>query len=77
MITSQKLKIGLDYHGVVDQHLQYFASFCQFAKQRKHQIHIITGGPKTDVEEYLRNNQIPYDNGRSRLPLSLRCSSLR
>ena len=62
MITSQKLKIGLDYHGVVDQHLQYFASFCQFAKQRKHQIHIITGGPKTDVEKYLRNNQIPYDN---------------
>ncbi len=62
MATNQKLKIGLDYHGVVDQHLQYFAQFCQIAKLREHQIHIITGGPKADVEEYLRNNQIPYDS---------------
>ena len=61
MNNSQKLKIGLDYHGVIDQNPLSFARFCDEGKQRGHKIHIITGGPKIKIEEYLRNDNIKYD----------------
>ena len=61
MKNSHKLKIGLDYHGVIDINLKYFAEFCTKAKQRKHLIYIITGGPKVKVDYNLKINQIPYD----------------
>ena len=61
MINSHKLKIGLDYHGVIDKNIDYFSLFCKTAKQRGHRIFIITGGPKISVEENLKLNEIPYD----------------
>ena len=61
MISSHKLKIGLDYHGVIDSNLKYFADFCAKAKQRNHSIYIITGGPKVKVDHNLQKNDIPYD----------------
>lgn len=61
MTNSHKLKIGLDYHGVIDKNIDYFSSFCTKAKKRGHLIFIITGGPKVQVEYNLRINKIPYD----------------
>ena len=61
MISSHKLKIGLDYHGVIDKNIDYFSSFCKKAKQRGHQIFIITGGPQVKVSQNLKANNIPYD----------------
>lgn len=61
MINSLKLKIGLDYHGVIDKNIDYFFSFCTRAKQRGYLIFIITGGPKTQVEYNLKANGIPFD----------------
>ena len=61
MVCSHNLKIGLDYHGVIDKNIDYFALFCRKAKQRGHCIFIITGGPKVLVEQNLNINNIPYD----------------
>ncbi len=61
MINSHELKIGLDYHGVIDKNIDYFSLFCRQAKQRGHLVFIITGGPKILVEQNLKLNNIPYD----------------
>lgn len=61
MTNSHKLKIGLDYHGVIDLNPKYFAEFCTKAKQRNHDIYIITGGPKTLVDYNLKKNHVLYD----------------
>lgn len=61
MATDNKLKIGLDYHGVIDKKTDYFAKFCSEAKARNHLVYIITGGPKLKVEEALKKQNIQYD----------------
>ena len=61
MKTSHSLNIGLDYHGVIDQNIQYFASFCCEATTRGHHIYIITGGPMIKIKSILRQNNIAYD----------------
>ena len=60
-MISQQLKIGLDYHGVIDQKPVYFADFCKGARRRGHHIYIITGGPAAKVRQYLKNANIEYD----------------
>ena len=60
-MNSQKLKIGLDYHGVIDQNPIYFANLCRIARKRGHHIYIITGGPINQVKEYLKNINVEYD----------------
>lgn len=60
-MKSTSLKIGLDYHGVIDQHPAYFARFCQEAVSRGHKIYIITGGPSKDVKAKLDKFNNPYN----------------
>lgn len=60
-MTDCRLKIGLDYHGVIDKKPEYFAEFCTLARQHGHCIYIITGGPEVKVKEYLDAAHIPYD----------------
>lgn len=60
-MTDRRLKIGLDYHGVIDKKTEYFAEFCTLARQHGHQIYVITGGPEVKVKEYLKSAHIPYD----------------
>lgn len=56
-----KLKIGLDYHGVIDQRPKYFSRFCSAARKRGHKIYVITGGPAVKVKEYLKRFHVSYD----------------
>lgn len=60
-MTSLGLKIGLDYHGVINKRPAYFAEFCRQAKERGHHIYIITGGPVPKVRQYLSADGIDYD----------------
>ncbi len=60
MTKQKKLKIGLDFHGVVDRQPEFFASFTQIAMQRGHQIHIITGGPLEEVCQKLNELGVSY-----------------
>ena len=54
MTDKVQLKIGLDYHGVVNVRPEYFAAFAREAFRRGHEVHIITGGPYKVVEEQLK-----------------------
>ena len=54
------IKIGLDFHGVVDKYPDYFAKFTQQAVAQGIEIYIITGGPKAVVENYLQEHRIQY-----------------
>ena len=55
-----KLKIGLDYHGVINRQPAYFSLFTDEALRRGHEIHIITGGPRDVVEKLLQKDNIRY-----------------
>ena len=57
---TNKLKIGLDYHGVITRRPEYFAAFAQAAVRYGCEIHIITGGPELAVSEALAKIQLPY-----------------
>jgi len=58
--TSKKIKIGLDFHGVLATNPQYFSAFCHKVIDRGWELHIITGGPRKDVLKYLKDNAIAY-----------------
>lgn len=60
-MISCKLKIGLDYHGVIDKKTSYFAKFCKVARSRGHKIYIITGGPAIKIKRLLSAAKIEYD----------------
>ena len=60
MTKQVKLKIGLDYHGVITVHPEYFSKFAKDVLARKGEIHIITGGTKKEVVAQLKDWNIPF-----------------
>ena len=56
------LKIGLDFHGVINTHPSYFKDFTQAATSRGHEIYIITGGPADKIACFLRGWGICYQD---------------
>ncbi len=59
-MRSSPLKIGLDFHGVINKRPKFFAEFTNLALQRGYEIHIITGGPLTVVKEMLDKWRVRY-----------------
>ena len=37
------MKVGLDYHGVIDQHFEFFSTISDLLVHAGHEVHIITG----------------------------------
>ena len=60
-MSVTKLKIGLDYHGVIDSNPAYFTDFCTIARNRGHLIYVISGAPKATITSKLQSMQLPYD----------------
>ena len=60
MNKKVKIKIGLDYHGVINMHPKYFSAFAKEALARGDEIHVITGGSEQEVASNLKNWNIPY-----------------
>lgn len=60
MTKQVKLKIGLDYHGVITVHPEYFRKFAKDVLARKGEIHVITGGTKKEVVAQLKDWNIPF-----------------
>ena len=60
MIKKVKLKIGLDYHGVITVHPEYFSVFAKDVLARKGEVHIITGGSEQEVVAQLKDWNIPF-----------------
>lgn len=56
-----KLKIGLDYHGVIDTDYEYFAEFAAVARSRGHQIYVISGAPKAALSYELSQHNFTAD----------------
>ena len=59
--TNKVVKIGLDYHGVIDVNPQYFTEFCRLAHQLGILIYIITGGTALEVKKRLKEINLQYD----------------
>lgn len=57
---NQVIKIGLDFHGVINNNPEYFKEFTCSALSRGWEIHIITGGPYAKVEAMLADYGIKY-----------------
>ena len=46
------VKIGLDFHGVINDNPKYFQKSTAAAVARSREIHVITGGPYDKVAAY-------------------------
>lgn len=55
------MKIGLDFHGVIDIHPEFFSEFTKLFINAGHEIHILTGSSfNKEFKEDLKNMGICY-----------------
>lgn len=57
---KKTLKIGIDYHGVINKNPSFFKTFNQLILSKGHEIIVVSGGRSEDVKKYLKEHQIPY-----------------
>jgi hypothetical protein len=57
---KNKIKIGLDFHGVVDEKLNFFKTLMKLLIDNGHEVHIITGGVGKVQLSLLKKLKIPY-----------------
>lgn len=62
MSAGRKLKIGLDFHGVITDNPEYFKAFSELAVKEGHEIHVISGGPKETITQFLNRWGIKYSD---------------
>lgn len=55
-------KIGVDFHGVINRQPQFFKALLKEAFRLGLEVHIISGGPRETIEEFLSSHQMPYSN---------------
>lgn len=60
MNNGKRIKIGLDFHGVITTHPEFFSVFTHEAIRREDEIHILTGGPGDVVRCLLDDWNIAY-----------------
>nr|DAS10154.1 MAG TPA: Polynucleotide kinase 3 phosphatase [Caudoviricetes sp.] len=60
MAAEAKIKIGLDFHGVINENPVYFKEFTSEAFARGWEIHVVTGGPYAKVVQKLNEWGIRY-----------------
>ncbi len=54
------MNIGLDFHGVLDSLPEFFSEFTKLFKEAGHEVHVITGGRKSDIIPELKKHKIHY-----------------
>lgn len=59
-MSVKGLKIGLDFHGVINDRPGYFARFTRAAIRKGYEIHVITGGPLELVRQTLEQWGVAY-----------------
>ncbi len=60
MASTNKIKIGLDIHGVVDSNLIFFKTLTKLLVDNGHEVHIITGARIEKELPFLKKNSISY-----------------
>lgn len=58
---ENNMKIGLDYHGVLDKYPKFFKLFIEAMKAKEHIIYIITGARLVDFTQDPLVRSITYD----------------
>ena len=56
---NKKLKIGVDYHGVITSNPDFFKTFNSLAIKKGFEVYVVTGGKAEEVKEYLNKHHIP------------------
>jgi len=56
------MKIGIDYHGVINSNPDFFKKFNALALKNKHSIVVLSGGSAKDVKAYLNAHQISFSD---------------
>ncbi|MDD4556767.1 MAG: hypothetical protein PHE89_05540 [Alphaproteobacteria bacterium] len=56
----KSLKIGLDFHGVINEHYKFFEEFTSLALARGHKIFVISGGKGAVLKKELAEHNIKY-----------------
>ena len=56
------MKIGIDYHGVLNRDPAFFGAFLHAAKAKNVTIYILSGSPEDEVKNFLKTYDIPYDH---------------
>lgn len=59
-MTNSKLRIGIDFHGVITETPAFFRDFTALAFDRDYEIHIISGGPYLVERNFLDSWHIQY-----------------
>jgi len=54
------MKIGLDVHGVIDQHIKFFGLLSSYFIENGHEVHIITGMKKSEYDKTRSDKYMPY-----------------
>ena len=54
------MKIGVDYHGVINQNPDFFRIFNRLVLERCFELIVLSGGSAKDVEQYLLSKNIDY-----------------
>lgn len=54
------MRIGLDYHGLIDQAFPLWSVITKSLVENGHEVHIITGGRFKDLESDLKKYKIKY-----------------
>ncbi len=57
---TKHLKIGIDYHGVINKEPLFFKELIALALKSGHQITVLSGGSEKDVKKYLDEHNITY-----------------
>lgn len=55
-----KIKIGLDIHGVIDARKEFFSALSKTLVAAGHEVHIITGPPVAAIKDELASYGIEY-----------------
>jgi hypothetical protein len=60
MDSKNKIKIGLDIHGVIDSNINFFKILTKLLVDNGHEVHIITGAKIENELPFLKENTISY-----------------
>jgi len=55
------LEIGIDFHGVINENPEFWAHYTKEMHDNGNVIHVVTGGERSEVEPFLKKNDIKFD----------------
>lgn len=50
---NSKLRIGIDFHGVITEKPSFFRDFSILVQEHGHSVHVLSGGPYSMVKDFL------------------------